>query len=178
MKLTNETELTPNDMVEAIVQNAITDFCTCVAASYPEIKTGDLEPLKVFNFFLQARHVVYSWLEENSEEKLNSIPTTLIECMRREEVAFNLNKANDKLYWDEETWRALNNRIHELDKEEHTFLFAWDSEFYWPGTTEIHNYRWMSSNEDLLLGDKGLIADLRVGQSTSLRKGFTVTRLS
>lgn len=180
MKRTNEVEhgMTHNDFLEVAVDTALFDFWAKIAELYPEVKTGDLGPSEVIRFTREAEHVVYAWLENNLEGGLHHIDSELVACMRREEVALNLNKSNEVLYWDEETWISLKNRMSELDEEEHMFLFAWDSEFYWPGTTEVHNYRWMSSNEDLLLGDKELIADLRVGQCTGIRIGLTVTRLS
>jgi hypothetical protein len=180
MKRTNETGhgMAHNDFLEVAVDVALFDFWAKIAELYPEVKTGDLGPAEVISFTREAEHVVYAWLENNLEGGLHHIDSELIACMRREEVAFHMNKSTERVYWDAETWRNLKSRMDFLDKEEHVFLFAWDSEYYWPGTAEVHNYRWMSSNEDLLLGDKSLIADLRVGQQCILRDGFTVTRLS
>lgn len=180
MKRTDGTEhgMTHNDFLEVAVDTALFDFWAKIAELYPEVKTGDLGPAEVIRFTREAEHAVYAWLENNLEGGLHRIDSELIACMRREEVAFNLNKSCETLYWDEITWISLKNKMSELEKEENSYLFAWDSEYYWPGTTEVHNHRWMSSNEDLLLGDKGLIADLRVGQQCRLRDGFTVTRLS
>lgn len=178
MRRTDESKISQNDFVDIVVDDAIFNFWQYVASRYPEVKTGDMEPVEVFKFGAMVRHAVYSWLEANSGDGLNNMPKEFIATMRREEVAFHMNKSTERVYWDEETWRNLKSRLDFLDKEEHIFLFAWDEKHYWPGCAETHNYGWMSSNEDLLLGDKELIADLRVGQSTGLRIGLTVTRLS
>lgn len=55
-----------NQQLNQIVQEAIDAFWHTIATNYPQIKTGDLDPMTVVRFDQYCRQVVAEWLYSNS----------------------------------------------------------------------------------------------------------------
>lgn len=66
LRETNADRPIDTDKVHEVAEDAIEAFWRHVAVRYPEIKSGDLDPLATYRFNSEAERVIKTWVEWNS----------------------------------------------------------------------------------------------------------------